>query len=106
VTHRVVFAPEALDDLRSLYDLIADASAPERALAWVEALRLHLVGFADVPARGTRRDSIRPGLRTTGYRRRVTVAFQVTATEVVILRVLYGGRDIDALLREGGDALR
>jgi plasmid stabilization system protein ParE len=33
-----VFAPEALDDLCSLYDLVADASAPERALAWVEAL--------------------------------------------------------------------
>lgn len=106
MAHRVVFSPEALDDLRSIYDLIADASAPERALAWVEALRLHLLGFADVPARGTWRDAIRPGLRMTGYRRRVTVAFQVTATEVVILRVLYGGRDIDALLRESGDARR
>jgi toxin ParE1/3/4 len=101
VAHRVVFAPEALEDLQALYDFIADASAPERAFAWVEALRRHLLGFADVPARGTRRDPIRPGLRTTGCRRRVTVAFRATDTKVVILRVLYGGRDVESLLREG-----
>lgn len=104
MAHRVVFAPEALNDLRLLYDRIADASAPERAFAWVEALRQHLLGFADFPERGTRRDAIRPGLRTTGYRRRVTIAFVVTGAEVVVLRVLYGGRDVDALLREVGNA--
>lgn len=104
MAHRVVFAPAALDDLRSLYDHLAEASAPERAFAWVEALRRHLLGFAAFPERGTRRDAIRPGLRTTGYRRRVTIAFVVTDTEVVILRVLYGGRDVEGLLREGDDA--
>jgi toxin ParE1/3/4 len=50
--------------------------------------------------RGTRRDAIRPGLRTLGYRQRVTVAFRVTDTTVVILRVLYGSRDLEGLLRE------
>ncbi len=100
MAHRVVVAPEALDDLRLLYDRIAEASAPERAFAWVEALRLHLLGFADFPERGTRRDAIRPGLRTTGYRRRVTIAFMVTDTSVVILRVLYAGRDVESLLRD------
>jgi plasmid stabilization system protein ParE len=60
----------------------------------------YCLGFADFPARGTRRDAIRPGLRTTGYRRRVTLAIRVTDTEVIILRVLYGGRDMDALLRD------
>lgn len=104
MAHRVVFASEALDDLRALYDVIAEASAPERAFTWVESLRQHLLGFADFPERGTRRDAIRPGLRTTGYRRRVTVAFTVSGTEVVILRVLYGGRDVEGLLREGDDA--
>ena len=103
MAHRVAVAPEALDDLRALYDRIAEASAPERALAWVEALRRHLLGCADFPERGTRRDVIRPGLRTTGYRRRVTIAFTVTDTEVVILRVLYGGRDVEGLLRDEAD---
>jgi toxin ParE1/3/4 len=97
VTHRVVFAPEALDDLRDLYDVIADASLPERALAYVEALRRHCLGLAEFPERGTRRDAIRPGLRTLGYRRRVTIAFQVTGSTVTILRLLYAGRDLEGL---------
>ena len=95
MTHRVVFAPEALDDLRDLYDVIADASLPERALAYVEALRRHCLGLAEFPERGTRRDAIRPGLRTLGYRRRVTIAFQVTGSTVTILRLLYAGRDLE-----------
>ncbi|WP_203072437.1 type II toxin-antitoxin system RelE/ParE family toxin [Falsiroseomonas ponticola] len=95
MTHRVVFAPEALDDLRDLYDVIADASLPERALGYVEALRRHCLGLAEFPERGTRRDAIRPGLRTLGYRRRVTIAFQVTGSTVTILRLLYAGRDLE-----------
>jgi toxin ParE1/3/4 len=109
VAHRVVFAPEALDDLRDLYDLcdlydrIADASLPARALAYVEGLRRHCLCLADFLERGTRRDAIRPGLRTFGYWRRVTVAFHVTDTTVVIDRLLYGGRDLEGLLREDND---
>ncbi|MFZ4411393.1 MAG: type II toxin-antitoxin system RelE/ParE family toxin [Paracraurococcus sp.] len=103
MARKVVFAPEALADLRSLYDIIADASLPARALAYVEGLRQFCLGFADFPERGTRRDAIRPGLRTLGYRRRVTVAFHVTEREVVIDRLLYGGRDLEGLLREDDD---
>lgn len=103
MARKVVFAPEALDDLRDLYDHIADAALPERALAYVEGLQSACLGLADFPERGTRRDSIRPGLRTLGYRRRVTIAFQVTETAVVILRLLYGGRDLEGLLREDDD---
>ena len=103
MTHRVVFAPESLDDLRGLYDLIAAASLPDRALTYVEGLQRYCLGLADFPERGTRRDAIRPGLRTLGYRRRVTVAFRVTDTTVVILRVLYGGRDLEGLLGEDDD---
>lgn len=100
VVRRVDFAPEALEDLRGLYDRLAEASSPDRAFAYVDAIRRHVLGFATFPERGTRRDHFRPGLRTTGYRRRVTVAFLATDTEVTILRILSAGRDVDMLLRE------
>lgn len=103
MAYRVVFAPEALDDLRDLYDRIADAALPERALTYVEGVQRYCRGLADFPERGTRRDAIRPGLRTLGYRRRVTVAFHIVGTQVVILRVLYAGRDLEGLLREDED---
>jgi len=71
------------------------------ALAYVEALRRHCLGLAEFPERGTRRDAIRPGLRTLGYRRRVTIAFQVTGSTVTILRLLYAGRALEG--RAGQD---
>jgi len=42
---------------------------------------------------------IRPGLRTVGYRRRVTIAFEVADDTVNILGIFYGGQDIEADLR-------
>jgi toxin ParE1/3/4 len=41
---------------------------------------------------------LRPGLRTTAFRRRVTIAFHITEMTVTIDRVLYGGRDPKPLL--------
>jgi toxin ParE1/3/4 len=43
-------------------------------------------------------DDLAPGLRVTGFERRVTILFTVTVEEVVILRVFYGGVDWEPLL--------
>ena len=55
------------------------------------------------PARGTRRDDIRLGLRTIGFERRATIAFRIVGREVVIVRIFYGGRDFERLLLGSGD---
>jgi plasmid stabilization system protein ParE len=52
------------------------------------------------PKRGTRRDDLRPDLRITTWRRRVTIAFHITETTVTIDRILYGGRDLMATFGE------
>lgn len=41
-----------------------------------------------------------PGLRVLGFERRAVIAVSVAADVVTILRVLYGGRDIDTALAE------
>jgi hypothetical protein len=41
---------------------------------------------------------LRPGLWTTAFRRRVTIAFHITEMTVTIDRVLYGRRDPKPLL--------
>lgn len=46
------------------------------------------------------RDDLRPGLRTTAWRCRVTIAFAVEGTAVVIIGIFYGGRDFENLLSE------
>src|SRR5579863_8586630 len=51
------------------------------------------------PRRGTQRDDLLPGLRVTGFERRVTVAFVVTDAAVLIEGIFYGGQDFEALFR-------
>ena len=43
-----------------------------------------------------RRDDLRPGLRTLGFRRRVTILFEVADDTVNIIGVYYGGQDYEA----------
>ena len=47
------------------------------------------------------RDDLRPGLRTTAWRRRVTIAYVVEEAVVVVVGVYYGGRDFETLLEKG-----
>lgn len=92
---RVAFSGQARADLLELYDYIADRGGETRALAYIERIERYCFGFASVPERGTRRDDIRPGLRTIGFKRRVTIAFHIDVRMVVIDRILYGGRDVE-----------
>ena len=98
----VVFRPLAEDDLIGLYRYIAERSGPSVALGFVERLERACLAMATFPERGTRRDDIRTGLRTLGFERRVTVAFEVAAHEVVIVRLLYAGRDLDTVFDPPG----
>jgi len=52
--------------------------------------------------RGSKRDDVRPNLRTMGYAKSVTIAFSVNATTeaVAIHGVFYGGQDFETLLRD------
>lgn len=98
MTHRVVFTPEARDDLRELYTFIADRAGEARALAYITRIRDYCNGFATFPLRGTARDDLLPGLRIVGFERRMTLAFHVDSDAVTFDRILYGGRDLEAAL--------
>jgi len=98
VTHEVVFAPEARGDLRNLYIYIATHAGNARAIAYLKRIEAYCRGFADFPLRGVARDDLFPGLRLVGFERRISIAFHVNETTVTFDRILYGGREIEALL--------
>lgn len=100
MTPRVIFSPEADADLEELYDYIAMHGGPARALANVGRITSYCIGFATFPERGTRREDLHPGLRTIGFGRRDTIAFTASSEAVVIIRILHGGRDLDAAFKE------
>ena len=103
MTHEVIFAPEALADLFDLYDTIAADAGAGRAQSYTDRIVAACRNLVMFPERGTRRDDLRPGLRTTTYRRRVTIAYHITKTQVIVDRILYGGRNLSALFTEGDD---
>jgi toxin ParE1/3/4 len=98
VTPAVVFSPEAEADLLELYDYLVLIGDEARALSYIERIHASCVSLALAPERGTRRDDVRPGLRVTGFARRVTIAFHVGKDQVIIDRILYGGRDLKVSL--------
>ncbi len=92
--HRTVaFAPEARSDLLHLGDWIAERTGVDVALNYIERLEAYCAGFETAGERGQRRDDIRAGLRIVGFERRVAIAFTVSNTEVIILRLYYGGQN-------------
>lgn len=97
VTVEARFRPAAVKDLFDLHAFIATQSGTERASAYVSLLEAACLSLGDFPERGTRRDDLRPGLRTLGFRRQASIVFRITADGVEIGRILHGGRDLAAL---------
>lgn len=94
--YHVRLSDEAETDLAGIYRLLRIRSASTvTARAYVARIRAFIVDFDTFPERGTLRDHVRPGLRVVGFERRVSVAFVVEDTDVVILRVLYAGQQFE-----------
>lgn len=62
--YTVTFTPEAEKQLADIYRFIAAAASPIIAERYTSAIITHCEGMHTVPNRGTRRDDVRPGLRT------------------------------------------
>jgi toxin ParE1/3/4 len=88
----VSFDPGALDDLDAIEEYLANRFYPRNASRYVQRIveACNAIGLA--PHRGHARDDIRPGVRAVGFERRVTITFEIQADAVLILGVLYGGR--------------
>ena len=96
--YRVVFAPEAEDQLAELYRFIATAASPGIAERYVSAIIDYCETLETFPLRGAQRDDIRPGLRITNYKGRTISTFAVDAPQVSIIGVFYGGQDYETAL--------
>src|SRR5205085_4431258 len=96
---KIVFRPLAEDDLFALYDYIAAEAGRATAGSYIDRIEAACMALETLPERGPRRDDIRRGLRTTDFERRATIAFQVTRTAVVIVRIFHGGQDYARALR-------
>lgn len=96
---RVSFRPRAEADLFGLYRHIVEEAGEAAAGTYIDRIEVACRALEVFPERGTRRDDIRPGIRTMGFERRATIVFQVKRMEVTIVRIFYGGQDYERRLR-------
>jgi toxin ParE1/3/4 len=94
VTLSVVFGETAWQDFDELYDWIAGQADSAAARRYTGRIEAHCLRFGDFPDRGTPRDDLSPGVRTTVFEGRVVIVYLVSASQITILRILSHGRDI------------
>ena len=100
MAYRLSYRPEANEDLDQLLTQISKAAGWPVASAYVGGIIDLIEGLRTFPKRGTERREILPGLRIIGYKRSASIAFAVHNTDVIVLGVFYGGRNITAALLE------
>lgn len=92
--YRLIFTPESRRDLKSLKRYIKRESSLSIATNYVLSLQRFCETLQYAPHRGEERPHMQPGLRTIGFKRRVSVIFEVSDSDqtVRIVRILYAGR--------------
>ena len=100
MNYRVVFSPEAQEQLADLYRYIAQAASPDIAARYTNAIVSYCESLNTFPHRGTMRDDVRIGLRGTNYKKRAVIAFNVDADQVSIIGIFYGGQDYEIVLQD------
>ena len=104
VTGRIHYTPEAERQLNELDEWIAEKASADIARRFISAMLEHIDGILLFPLAGRDRDDVRPGMRTTTFKRRTLIAYEVVESsgEVVvnILGVFHGGQNWEAALSE------
>ena len=105
MTGRIHYTPEAEQQLNSLDEWITEKASAGTARRFVTAILEHIDAILVFPLAGRSRDDVRPGMRTTTFKKRTLVAYKVdqSSDEVVVhvLGVFHGGQDWETAL--GGD---
>ena len=90
----VRFSDDAEEDLYQIGAWIGAKAGAEVARGFVNQIIQTCEGLADHPFAGSPRNDIANGLRSKSYQRRTTIFYTVTCNEVVVIHILYGGRDV------------
>ncbi len=98
----VVFRPEAADDLAEIHRWIVEASGePGIAAAFTARIVAFCEKIGAMAHAGRPRDDLWPGLRTLPFEKRTVIAYRIAGGQVEITNVFHGGRDYEALYRDG-----
>jgi toxin ParE1/3/4 len=104
MTGRINYTPQAQQQLHALDDWITENASPDVAQRFVSAILDCIDGILVFPRAGRARDDVRPGMRTTTFKQRTLIAYDVDESSgelvVNVLGVFHGGQDWQAALRD------
>lgn len=100
--HELVFRPLALADLDAIYDYI-EPDNPRSAATFVQDILTNCRTLCTYPEMGPARPDIAPALRIRAMLGRVVVYYRIGETEIVVLRIFYGGQDFETIMRDQTD---
>lgn len=92
VVARIEYTSDAIADIKALGDFIADAGGHERAERYLRRLERRMSALEVFPHVGSRVAIFGSGTRLLGFDKRVTILFRRRRRNIVILRILYAGR--------------
>lgn len=100
---RIIRRERAITDLLEHWSYIAVEGSVERADAFLDRVERKVFFLSEFPYSGRARDTIRPRLRSVPVpRSRYVIFFYPLDDGIIISRVLYGGRDIEAIYEDEG----
>lgn len=107
MTGRIYLTPEAERQLNEIDDWISSAATPDIARRFVTTVLDHIDGIVIFPLAGRLRDDVRPGMRTTTFKKRTVIAYLMNEESdgpvITVLGVFHGGQDwVHALSTDAG----
>lgn len=93
---RIYFRPQVRTDLEDIADYIAEQAGDDRARIFLRKIYSQMQIYASQPKAGRNRDELKQGMRSFVHNRYV-VFYQPVKDGIMIIRVLHGSRDLNAI---------
>lgn len=84
----------------ALYRYLSQRFSDDAAVQFIRRIETACLSLASAPRRGHAVSEADSTLRVMGFERRASILFRVGEDDVDILRVLYGGQDIQLVVDE------
>jgi toxin ParE1/3/4 len=98
----VDYRESASNDLTNIFRYIVEAGGShDVALRFVLRIEEGCQSIGNAPRGGRIRDDIMPGLRTVPFEHSAIITYVIESDVVRIVNIFYGGRDYEALMRDG-----
>jgi toxin ParE1/3/4 len=94
----IITTDKAKKQFAQMFRYIAERAGVLTADNFTRGVENQIERLGTFPHIGTKRDELKRGYRTVGFKKRVTIVFSVHEKDVVIHAILYGGRDLGKAL--------